>query len=194
MKNYSKNIPYHSQRNNMIIPHSSCNTTSMIMALKQAGHHCSFGEGQPEDILTKLLLTKKYWEMMDKLNPKFKGQGYRPNEIHACLCAATNVIIGSPVDFFSTEIPIIEIKNHLENGGGVVLSGKFKLTNGKVLNHIVSLAGYGDDGFLIDDPYGNFRSDYADHHGNDIFITNEEFVTIFKGTETTKWAHLISKV
>lgn len=194
MKNFSKNIPYHSQVNNKIYPHSTCNTTSMIMALKQAGHKCEFGDGQPEDILTELLLKPKYWDMMDKLSPSYKKDGYRPNEIHDCLCAATNEIIGKTVDYFSTNTLVLRIKNHLEDGGGVVLSGKFKLSTGKILNHIVSLAGYSDDGFLIDDPYGNFRTDYSDHHGNDIFITNDEFFTIFKGTETSKWAHLISKV
>lgn len=193
MINYSKNIPYHTQRNNQKIPHSTCNTTSMIMALKQAGHSCFFGEGQPEDILTELLLTEKYWNMMDKLNPNYRKDGYRPNEIHDCLCAATNEIIGKTVDYFSTETLVLRIKNHLSDGGGVVLSGKFSLSNGKVLNHIVSLAGYGEDGFIIDDPYGNFRTDYKDHKGNDIFITNDEFFTIFKGSEDYKWAHLIAK-
>lgn len=194
MINYSRDIPYHSQRNNLKIPHSSCNTTSMIMALKQAGHDCNFGEGQPEDILTELLLSPKYWSMMDNINPKYKEWGYRPNEIHDCLCAATNEIIGKKVDFFSTETLVLRIKNHLDDGGGVVLSGKFKLSNGDTLNHIVSLAGYGDEGFIIDDPYGNFRTDYKDFHGNDIHITNDEFFTIFKGSEDYKWAHLISKV
>jgi uncharacterized protein YvpB len=193
MINYSKDIPYHSQRNNMVIPYAACNTTSIVMALKQAGHDCNFGEGQPEDILTTLLLTQKYWSMMDRENSKFRNQGYRPNEIHSCLCAATNDLVGKSVDVFNTNVSVLRIKNHLTAGGGVVLSGKFHLSNGETLNHIISLAGYGDDGFLIDDPYGDFRTDYKDHHGNDIFITNDEFMTIFKGGETYKWAHLVSK-
>lgn len=193
MINYSKDIPYHSQRNNKKIPHSACNTTSMIMALKQAGYKCNFGKGQPEDILTNLLLSPKYWNMMNKLNPNLKNQGYRPNEIHACLCAAANEIIEHTIVCFSTETPVSRIKHHLTDGGGVVLSGKFTLSDGSVLNHIVSLAGFGDDGFIIDDPYGDFRTDYKDHRGNDIFITNDEFFTIFKGSEVSKWAHLITK-
>lgn len=193
MKNYSKGIPYHSQINNKLIPHSACNTTSIIMGAKQAGHDCNFGKDQPEDVLTELCLTEKYWLMMDNINPKYRDQGYRPNEIHACLCAATNELFNKNIDIFSTEVAISKIKSNLDDGGGVVLSGKFKLPNGDILNHIVSLAGYGDKGYLIDDPYGNFRTNYTDRRGNDIFITNDEFFTIFKGSEDYKWAHLIAK-
>lgn len=193
MINYSKKIPYHSQRNNLVIPYSSCNTTSMVMALKQAGHDCDFGPGQPEDVLTELLLSKKYQHMMDNLSPQYRKDGYQPNEIHACLCAAANELIGNPVVFFNTNVSVTRIKNHLTSGGGVVLSGKFPLPDGRVFNHIVSLAGYGDEGYLIDDPNGKHKTNYEDHRGNDIFITNEEFLTIFKGGETYKWAHLVFK-
>jgi len=141
MTNYSKGIPYHSQVNNKVIPHDACNTTSIIMGAKQGGHSCDFGDEQPEDVLTKLTLTDKYWLMMDNINPKYRKDGYRPNEIHACLCAATNELFEKDIDVFSTEVAVTRIKDHLDNGGGVVLSGKFKLPNGKVLNHIVSLAG-----------------------------------------------------
>lgn len=192
MINYSKDSEYHTQVNNKVFPHSTCNTTSMIMALKQAGYECDFSNTeQPEDVLTKLLQTEKYWLMMDRLNSDLRKQDYRPNEIHACLREATNEIIGKQVDYFSVEVPVLRIKQHLTSGGGVVLSGRFRLSDGTVLNHIVSLAGYGDDCFIIDDPYGNFRTDYKDRRGNNIVITEDEFFTIFKGSELYKWAHLI---
>lgn len=193
MNNYSKGIPYHSQRNNEVIPFSSCNSTSMIMALKQAGYDCNFGEGQPEDILTTLLLTEKYWQMMDSLNPRLRGQDYRPNEIHGCLSAAANELLGDSIVKFSTTTPINKIKDCLVDGGGAVLSGRFKLSNGKTLNHIVSLAGFGSNGYIIDDPFGNWKTDYIDHRGNDIMLTNDEFLTVFKGTYASKWAHLIKR-
>ncbi len=46
---------------------------------------------------------------------------------------------------------------------------------------------------IIDDPYGNFRTDYQDHRGNDIRITWDDFTVIFNptGNETVKWAHLV---
>jgi len=40
--NYSKDNDYHTQINNRRLPLSTCNTTSMIMALKQAGVEASF--------------------------------------------------------------------------------------------------------------------------------------------------------
>lgn len=47
--------------------------------------------------------------------------------------------------------------------------------------------------FIIDDPFGNFRTDYQDQRGNNIRITMDEFVVIFKptGNDEVKWAHLI---
>jgi len=76
---------------------------------------------------------------------------------------------------------------------GVDLSGEFRLKNGD-LHHIVSLAGFITDEnedithFIIDDPYGNFRTDYQDQHGNNIKITRDEFMVVFKpgGNKTVK--------
>lgn len=194
MKNYSKGIPYHTQRNNLEIPYSSCNTTSVVMALKQAGYACDWGKGQPEDILTRLLLSQKYQDMMDEINPEYRHMGYLPNEIHACLCAATNEIIGHEVSIFSTETSLEDIKNNIYAGGGVVLSGIFRDENGKKLYHIVSLAGIDKDGAIIDDPFGNPLFKYTNHQGNDIYLTIDQFRSFMKGSGNLYWAHLIKPI
>ena len=102
---------------------------------------------------------------------------------------------------FLPGVSIETIIAHLKKGGGVVLSGEFRLKK-RNLHHIVSLAGFVTDGnedvtqFIIDDPYGDFRTDYHDQHGNNILITRDEFVVIFKptGVETVKWAHLVTSI
>gem|GEM_PF-4073990 len=43
----------------------------------------------------------------------------------------------------------------------------------------------------MDDPYGNFRTKYKDHNGNNIAITMTEFYTSVKGKRGKKWAHMI---
>ena len=50
--------------------------------------------------------------------------------------------------------------------------------------------------FVIDDPYGNFRTDYEDQRGNNIRITREEFIAIFNptGDDEVKWAHLVTSI
>jgi hypothetical protein len=74
--NYSKDSEYHSQRNNKIIPHSSCNATSMIMALKQAGVRLPFPDRyQPEDYLSLFLQSDLAKEKMKELAPWALGPG-----------------------------------------------------------------------------------------------------------------------
>jgi hypothetical protein len=216
--NYSKDSDYHTQLNNRRLPLSTCNTTSMIMALKQAGveppgplkgdktiYLLEGGEDvQPEDYFTDFLRSPAAYGEMKELCPWFfdaeTGKALvAPNEVHQMLEWGVNTLLKRQVDEFSTEVPIPEIVAHLMKGGGVVLSGKFRLKN-RTLNHIVSLAGFvtgkNEDitHFIIDDPYGNFRTDYKDQHGNNIRITRDEFIAIFNptGNEGVKWAHLLS--
>ena len=94
-----------------------------------------------------------------------------------------NNLLKKKVVRFSTGVPVEEIIAHLIKGGGVVLSGKFKLKS-RTLNHIVSLAGFITDEnedithLIIDDPYCNFRTEYTDYRGNNVAITKGEFITI----------------
>ena len=201
--NFSEDSEYHSQINNRVIPHGSCNTTSMVMALKQAGIEIPFGskDCQCEDFLTSFLRQKEAYEKMRELTPWFFDNGkplYPPNQVHAMLQWAVNTLLGKEVDAFSCSIPIPSLVEHLQRGGGAVLSGCFVLSNGKRLRHIVSLAGYMEEndelaGFLLDDPYGDWRRDYIDHRGNDIPMKLEDFHQIFHpcGNEQVKWAHLV---
>jgi len=214
--NYSKDNDYHTQINNRRLPLSTCNTTSMIMALKQAGvaPPCPLkGEKelpfpsnvQPEDYLTDFLLSPEAYRKMKEMTPWFFDRDtgkaiVAPNEVHQMLEWGVNTLLNREVDRFSTGVPIDTIIAHLKKGGGVVLSGEFRLKN-RNLHHIVSLAGFVTDRhedvthFIIDDPYGNFRTNYQDQRGNDIWITRDEFVVIFKpgGNESLKWAHLVGE-
>jgi hypothetical protein len=202
--NYSKDNDYHTQLNNRRLPLSTCNTTSMIMALKQAGVALPFPKDiQPEDYLTDFLRSPEAYRKMKEITPWFfdreTGKAILPpNEVHQMLEWGVNTLLKRQLDRFSTEVPVETIISHLIKGGGVVLSGEFRLKN-RNLHHIVSLAGFVTDEnedithFIIDDPYGNFRTDYQDQHGNNITITRDEFTAIFKptGNETVKWAHLV---
>ena len=124
-----------------------------------------------------------------------------PNEVHQMLEWGVNNLLKKKVVRFSTGVPVEEIIAHLIKGGGVVLSGKFRLKS-RTLNHIVSLAGFITDEnedithLIIDDPYGNFRTEYQDHRGNNATITKDEFIAIFKptGNESIKWAHLVTSI
>jgi hypothetical protein len=208
--NRSKDSEYHTQRNNLLIPHQSCNTTSMVMALKQAGLIFDHPEKeQPEDYLTRFLRKKRSYKKMEQLAPwAFDSLGnaiYPPNEVHVMLEWAVNELIGKAVDRFSVSCSVSDMLRHLRDGGGVVLSGVFPIASGD-LNHMVSLAGFVYEAedlanldlqkvsrFIIDDPYGDWHSGYTDHHGNNVELSYSQFNRIFKqiGRMKAKWAHLV---
>lgn len=203
--NFSKDSEYHSQRNNELIPHGSCNTTSMVMALLQAGWKLPCPGGiQPEDYLTEFLRGEKGYEALRRLAPWAVDRSsvgekyiYPPNEVHACLAWAVNTIIGTDVCQFMIDIDIDEMAGLLAGGFGIVLSGAFPVGDGE-LHHVVSLSGYDidktglTDRFIIDDPYGNWKTRYLNIHGNNISMTREEFISIMKEQNNTKkWAHII---
>jgi Peptidase_C39 like family len=201
--NYSKDSEYHSQRNNRLIPHSSCNATSMIMALKQAGVRLPFPEKyQPEDYLSLFLQSDQVKEKMKELapwalDPKTGKQLYPPQEVHVVMEWAVNTLLNKQVVIFSTKTPFQKIINHIDNRKGVVLSGRFPLNN-TTIDHMISLAGYmkhqGSISYiLIDDPYGDYKTSYRSHRGNNIPLPIEEAQTILKpvGLKDRNWAYLV---
>jgi hypothetical protein len=198
-KNYSTDSEYHSQRNNAIVPYASCNTTAMVMALKQAGWSMPLFDPehpQPEDDLSAFLRTDEAKRKQQEIAPWSVG-AYPPQEVHACLEWGVNAWLGGTADAFTMRATHDELIAALVGGGGVVLSGRFPLSNGE-LGHIVSLAGYysegeldHDDGWIIDDPYGIWHTDYRDPHGNDISVSDYDFNKIFCKARGY-WAHMIT--
>ena len=215
--NFSIDSEYHTQRNNMLIPLESCNTTSMVMAIEQAGYELDPGRyDQPEDRLTAFLQTDEAYSEMRKqapwaFNEKTGEALYRPNEVHQMLTWAVNQLFHESVSIFRTDWESREIVHWLLTGGGVVLSGKFPLPSGKALSHVVSLAGFILDEpatkdkllddhesgwrvtqWIIDDPYGDWHSGYSDHHGNNTQLSADEWLKVIKQTDSLKkWAHFI---
>ena len=195
-ENYSKDFDYHSQRNNAVVPFSSCNTTSMVMALKQARWPVPDRGAQPEDELSRFLRTPEALEKQKELAP-WSVDAYPPQQVHTCLEWGTNEWVGGDADRFRMNVAPLDLITALETGGGVVLSGRFPMPGGIELGHIVSLAGYvrtkGEiTHWIIDDPYGDWYSEYKHHRGNDIEFSLENFNKIFM-RDDGYWAHIISR-
>lgn len=124
---------------------------------------------------------------------------------------AANRLARKLVSVFDTKWDLTTLVHVLVNGSGIVLSGLFPMSNGGDLNHVVSLAGFrlqrpataeellrdsqaSDrvESWIIDDPYGNWRKDYRDHHGNNISMSTTEWASIIKpiGSRSV-WAHVV---
>ena len=209
-KNNSENKPYYTQRNNKLKPNGGCNVTSMIAALSAAGWDVSKlatkEYPQPEDALMHFILADKrvdtFWRRIDPLGR------YAPNEWHPVLAYGTNLymrecgVIGNdtvPVAW-SERHTVREIVQVIENGGAAVLSGIFAVEGKKTIGHVVAAVGFKTDEngclshFIIDDSWGDYRTEYKNRNGNDIEMPLEDFQTKIRhcGTDC-KLAHLVRK-
>lgn len=193
--NFSKDSEYHTQINNKFVPHESCNTTSMVMALKQAGIKLPPHKGQPEDALTALLKTKEAYEKQEELAP-WSINKFQPQEVHMVLQWGVNKWIGHNVDEFISDAKLSDLREILDDGKGIVISGTFPLQNTE-LHHMVSLAGYIIEDkithYIIDDPYGDWLTRYANNHGNNIPLSVETFDAIFNKGLGKYWIHIVGE-
>lgn len=198
-KNNSKGKSYYTQRNNKIKPASSCNVTSIILALSAAGwpidKMASNGK-QPEDELLRFIMTDKVvegkWKQLDPAGI------YPPNEWHECLALGANRWLSQQgykqkgVIFLSS-LTLDQIISNIEKGGSAVVSGKFK-DNGREIDHVVAVVGYEDSGLIIDDPWGDYRDEYATIKGNDIPLARADFFNLVKPQgRAVKYGHLVAK-
>jgi hypothetical protein len=189
--NVSKGKLNFSQRNNKIMPFSTCQVTSMVMGLSYIGWEFPKGKyEQPEDNL------KAYFMEQEK-NP----------EIHDDLAEYTNRWLGKIAVSFSTKRMMSQIVNEIVEGRPVVMSGQFPgfpTRRIKPLGHIVCLVGCewqpanaknpvaNPDFFIIDDPYGDTLNDWKGS-GNDIRLDAGTFFNWMKPEKDqgVKWGHFL---
>lgn len=188
--NVSEGKANFSQRNNFIKPLSSCNVTSMVMALSYMGFAFPPGENQqPEDNLRAFM----------------EANGKNP-ENHYELSEYTNRWMGLEITKFSTARKISGILAELLAGRPVVISGTFPgcpTKKEKPLGHIVCMVGAAWKGeswigppntIIWDDPYGNTLKDWQGS-GNDIRVSYQQFVDWIKpvGDAAVKWGHFFCR-
>ena len=209
-KNNSENKPYYTQRNNKLKPNGACNVTSMIAALSAAGWDvdklATKEYPQPEDALMHFILADKtvdtFWR---KLDPPGR---YAPNEWHAVLAYGTNrymrqcglLSVEETAVSWSENRSLAEIQLVLTQGGAAVLSGIFTAEGKKTIGHVVACVGYkaDEDGnithFILDDSWGDYRTEYANQNGNDIEMPLADFKALIRHCNMNfKMAHLIRK-
>ena len=180
--NVSRDEDYHTQIGNLEVEFTSCNTTSMIMALKDAGIRYRRMEGfQDEDLLTTLLLSNTARQEMRRLEPYAYAKGIPPNQVHSMLSLYTNRLVGRRVTRFvehgDRSLLIDELYNHRPVVVGTTLTDA---------GHVVEVVGLVDEDatitkIIIDDPYGDPRTGYQSRHGNDVELDAEEFWRVWLG-------------
>lgn len=209
-QNNSKNKPYYTQRNNKLKPNGACNVTAMIAALVAAGWDveklATEQYAQPEDALIHFILADARVDACwKKIDPK--GM-YTPNEWHPVLAFGTNLYLRER-GLIGKDESVVEwgewrsksdIVGTLRNGGAAVLSGLFVAEGRNTIGHVVACVGFkeDDDGnlthFILDDSWGDYRTEYRMQNGNDIEMPLEDFNSKIRhcGADN-KMAHLIRK-
>jgi hypothetical protein len=178
MKLIKQNYDYYSQRNNEIDPLISCQVTAMVQALDLIG------------VVFPPL--EKFKQPEDALRNFIKRQSGNP-EVHNTLSKYTNMWVGRHITGFSMETKLSDIKSDIDNGLPVVLSGSFPgypTPRKQPLGHIVTMIGYGEEGVVIIDPYGNTLDDWKGS-GRWVILSWERFQYWIKPCAVTdkKWAH-----
>lgn len=209
-QNNSKNKPYYTQRNNKLKPNGACNVTAMIAALVAAGWDveklATEQYAQPEDALMHFILADARVDACwKKLDPTGR---YAPNEWHPVLAFGTNLYLRER-GLIRKDESVVEwgewrsksdIVGTLRNGGAAVLSGLFVAEGRNTIGHVVACVGFkeDDDGnlthFILDDSWGDYRTEYRNQNGNDIEMPLEDFNSKIRhcGADN-KMAHLIRK-
>jgi uncharacterized protein YvpB len=125
-------INYRSQLDNFNNPTGSCNVTSIAMCLDFLKIPRRTSAGQYEDELYEYAIANGY----SRHSPQDLAQIVRDY---------------GAKDYFTADATIEQVKSHLASGNPAVIHGYFTAAG-----HIIVIAGYNSNGFIVHDPYGEW--------------------------------------
>lgn len=149
------------QRNNALYPDETCWPTSVVQALHIRDVKMPEGKyEQPEDNLTHFCMTDSHvqhsWQEHDP------SRNYKPWQVHIVLCEGINRWIGYGVAERKVFNGDRDLRRFLDAGRCVVISGRFPYYSGAPINHAICVCGYTDEGYIICDPWGDYKTLYSD--------------------------------
>ena len=177
-------VPGLSQRDNKLYPSSTCNTTSLAMVGSYFGIHAINPNEQLEDVLTQM--TQEDWAK--KLAVSLEGKAYADHarEVWAVLKALIEKfpakIDHADIDGYTLD----DLRDHIDAGRPVIMGGRFPCGDG-FIGHFQVLIGYTDNGktFIVNDPWGNPNTKYADHNGVQVKISEEHAESWWRNNNAT---------
>lgn len=125
-----KNFPYFSQLDNRNNPHGSCNVTSVAMCLAYFGIKGDGSQPQLEDQMYKRCIDRG-WSRHSPYGLKALVESY------------------GFVDDFTEKGTLADIRKAIDENKPCIVHGYFTRSG-----HIVTICGYDDQGFIVNDPYG----------------------------------------
>lgn len=165
---------YVNQRNNKIRPSASCNTSAVINAMVEAGIPIMFRKPneRPADTLMRYIDSTQWWDRLHEID---KGSRANPWNYSQILTEAVNKLQGQVIAKWKS-VTIEQMRKGLKIhtyviGGTFSGLGHFVVVHGYDLNH---------KSFIVDDSWGDAKSHYRDHNGDDLrygmdFMRNNAF-------------------
>lgn len=163
-------VPFKSQLDNAQNPYGSCNTTSIAMTLSYFGVKPKNPGVQLEDELQDWLESRG----LDRHEPSHLVKAV---EAYGC------------EDTFKTNATVNEVKEWIAQGNPAVVHGYFTASG-----HIVCLIGYNSQGFIVNDPYGEYYADGYDTSASGAALTySYGLIDRACRADGDFWVHFISK-
>ncbi|MCC3409385.1 MAG: C39 family peptidase [Microcoleus sp. PH2017_10_PVI_O_A] len=162
-------IPYRSQLDNLHNPTGSCNVTSIAMCLNFLKVPRRQNAGQYEDELYQYAIDQGY-------------SRHDPQDL------AKIVRDYGGTDNFTSWGTIERCKKHLASGNPCVIHGYFTS-----FGHIIVLAGFDEEGFIVHDPYGEwFPSGYRTDLSGEFLHYSYKLIKRTCIPDGQFWVHYIS--
>lgn len=178
------NTTYHTQRNNQLYPYSTCGTTILSEYLDFLGYNFL------DDDVFKALNSP---QMIDRANALIQkgdsyikqllNQGFRDearnftylNNSMVMLCEVGKYLTNYKRDFALKYGTIEQIKACLKEGFPVGIAGMFTQSG-----HYVLIVGFDcpSQCFIIDDPFGDWRTNYRNPDGKNVYYPLEKLIPI----------------
>jgi hypothetical protein len=202
MLNYQTESPNYTQRNNPSRPESACNVSAAVTAAVAAGWVMPEGPTNQDDENFMLFIrgSKECLALCDKLNKAWHTGGETwvpPEQCHAVLDLGLNLWLGIPIAHTVELAKAEQIMQHIDEGGACFTSGKMPTTRG----HFIAIVSYNlapnevkPSSWIIKDPWGDYRTDYKSHYGNNVVMSYIDYLKYIRPAATLeKLMHFVKK-
>jgi hypothetical protein len=197
--NFSLGFKNRSQRKTKRRPSAACNTTVATMACIYTGNKFTVPDGVlPEDHLMDILDSTEGRKVLNSYSP---GAKCNPWNVSYCIAWAVNKAAGKKICTVE-EASLQDMVFHILQGGIVGIGGGF--VKGGTSGHFVAVVGVETDQnideinvsddvditkiktIIMDDPWGDYTSQYKNHDGNDVTLPVENFLSLTFGKSKVK--------
>ena len=168
-------IEYNSQRDNRHRPSGSCNVTSLqMMVQKFSKDHVT--DDQLWEVCNSNETKKWALEKVGSWVSQYIKNDTL-NQVHAVLAYSGNKFVNPDYHILATSnLNEDRIKKSLDNGFPVLVGVK-STTSG----HIVLIIGYNKEGFIVNDPWGNWNVKYKNFDGEKVVYSYQNMKKLLSG-------------